>query len=166
MQDEKRRGRPPGARNKPKVPSPTLPNTAYHHADPSTMIARNLALIDRVQIGLQNEWDKAFAKDPGRFFATREEVQQLQALANALVRTIEALKKSSDLADELAKRMTPQQLLEAAVRKLEGQDAATIRYFIKRLRASLELLGPVTERQDVVMGMTATDAIASLDEDE
>ena len=60
------------------------------------------------------------------------------------MRTIDALKKSSDLAEELARRMTPAQLLEAALRKVEGQDLATLTYAIKRLCAYREKLAPVT----------------------
>lgn len=166
MDEVKRRGRPPGSRNKERlVPVSTKQLADYQHADPDTIISRQLVMLDVVQQQLRNELN-AHVNDGTKFVDVRM-IQALERLANSIVRTVEALKKSADLTTELAARMTPEQLLEAALKKIEGQDTATLNYAIKRLRAHRERLAPVAGFDKMQMGepATATAAIAGLTDD-
>jgi hypothetical protein len=164
----KRRGRPPGSRNKPKdrlVPPSTKPLEDIVPVDPDSLVARQLTLLNWAQISLRNEMKKAM-QAKGEWISA-EDIEKLTDLSQALIRTIDALKKSADLAAELASRMTAEQLLEAAIRKIEGQDVATLNYAIKRLRAHRERIAPVGGMDKIQMGepATATAAIAELAED-
>lgn len=171
------RGRPIGSKNKPR---PELPEPVasvrlvppmnhqiqdYRHADPLAMIDRQFSIIDWAQQALRNEMTGGFAAK-GEHVSI--DVRKITELSNALARNVEALKKAQDVMEELAKRMSPEQLLEAAIRKLEGQDLKTLNHAIKRLRAHRERLAPVTggnaERAQIGSAdeEKATDAIASL----
>ena len=144
------RGRPKGVKNKkpwaqagPRlVPQATTPNQDFKYADPNTLVARQLSLIDWAQLALRREIDRG-AQANGLGGIGLDDIQRIEKLSNGLVRAIEALRRVTDIAEELKNRMTPEELLEAAVKKVEGQSPATIRYAIKRLRAFLETLGPV-----------------------
>lgn len=171
MDEPKRRGRPPGSRNRPKdeqgraVPPSTLPREDYHHPDPDAIVARQLTLVDWAQQALRNEMKRAM-QSKGEWIG-EVDIAKLEKLSQSVVRAIEALRKSSDLAMEMAARMTPEQLLEAALKKIEGQDLATLNYAIKRLRAHRERLAPVGGMDKLQMGetrATATTAIADLDD--
>lgn len=95
-----------------------------------------------------------------------EDTKELLDLSNALARAIEGMKKHSDLASELASRMSAEDLLEAAMQKIEGQSLPTINYCIKRLRAKREALAPVAGLERFAIGKDgdekAVDAIADL----
>lgn len=164
--DKPRRGRPPGSRNRPKddrlVPPSTSPLEDIRPVDPDSLVARQLTLLDWAQQALRNEMKKAM-QAKGEWIDGKD-IEKLADLSQAIIRTIDALKKSSDLAAELASRMTAEQLLEAAIRKIEGQDLATLNYAIKRLRAHRERLAPVGGMDKIQMGevATATAAIAEL----
>jgi len=171
---KRRPGRPKGARNKPKdgeirrpltkaAPGLTssLANTGgslsdYHHADPDALVSRQLRMIDTAQRVLVKSMEQNFARP--EFNVDHLDITRIEKLSNALVRAIEALKKSSDLADELSKRKTPEQLLEIALKKIEGQNLPTLNYAIKRLRAHRERLAPVAPIDRANMGETATGA--------
>lgn len=171
---KRKRGRPKGSRNKPQTTNPVRltppsfdPGADYRYADPETIIARQLSMLDWAQQACRNEMQRAM-QGKGLHIDVRD-IEKLEKLSNAIVRAVDALKKSADLADELAKRMTPEDLLEAALKKVEGQDAATLRYAIKRLRAYLEKLGPVKHADqiaagDMPFGARATDAISALED--
>ena len=164
----KKRGRPPGVRNKPKdeqgrlVPPSTKPEADYRHADPDTIVSRQLSMLDWAQQAMRNEMQRAMQKKG--MWVSVDDIHKLEKLSNAIVRAIDALKKSSDLATELASRLTPAQLMEAALAKIEGQDLATLNYAIKRLRAHRERLAPIHGMDKIQMAEpgTATAAIASL----
>ena len=165
----KKRGRPPGARNIPTtMPILTPPADRvkgdYKHADPETIISRQLSMLDWAQQALRNEMMSGF-QAKGTHIDTKD-IERLEKLSNAIVRAVDALKKSSDLSEELAKRLTAEQLLEAAIAKVEAQDIKTLKYAIKRLRAYLETLGPVRfqDRQEIGE-VTATGAIAALEDE-
>lgn len=160
-----RRGRPPGSRNKPETTSPLTPPSFealadYKSADPMTIISRQLAMLDWAQQACRIEMQRGMQKSGVRFDA--KDIDKLAGLASAIVKTVDALKKSTDLAEELAKRMTPEQLLEAALAKVEAQDTATIAYAIKRLRAHRERIAPPTR----LPYQSASDAVAGLEEAE
>jgi hypothetical protein len=161
----KRRGRPKGSRNAPALFKPILTPPAdevkgdYKHADIDTIIARQLSMVDWAQQATRNEMMRAYqAKGLSVQVA---DIERLTALSTAIMRSVDALKKSSDLASELASRMTPEQLLEAALAKIEGQDIKTLRYAIRRLRAYVDRLGPVTSRDKAELGENSLPAFAA-----
>lgn len=165
------RGRPVGSKNKTKpklftrVSTETATNVPraladYQHADPHSLIERALCLVDWQLTAMRDEMLSA----TGSPDASRRTLE----LSNSLVRCIESLKKYNDVADELQKVMSPEQLLEAALKKIEGQDLATLKYAIKRLRAHQERLGPIVaaiKPAAVNADDSATAAIASLEGD-
>lgn len=129
-------------------------------------------MLDWAQQACRNEMQRAM-QGKG-LHVDISDVKKLESLSNAIVRSIDALKKSSDLADELSKRLTPEQLMEAALKKIEGQDLATLNYAIKRLRAHRERLAPTTVHDRRQLGELATattpavtgrSAIAALEDD-
>lgn len=168
----RKRGRPKGSRNKPalarEVPPGIRPMDDYRHVDPDALIGRQLTLIDWAQQALRNEMQRAMQAKGTRIQSG--DISRLAELSNALVRSLDALKKHNDLAEELQKRLSGEKLLEAALMKIEGQDLPTIRYAIKRLRAYIEKLAPVTPQDKQQMGEplppkgTAASVIASLDD--
>lgn len=172
--EPKRRGRPPGSRNKPKEPEQRLapPSSTvkadYRHVDLSAMVERQAALIDWAQQAVRNEMNRAMG-NKGTFIDERD-VKKLSELSAALVRCLEAIKKADDLEELIKGRLSGEQLLELALRKIEGQDLATLNYAIKRLRAHRERIAPVDglakmqmgERKDEPAEQTATSAIAEL----
>lgn len=169
--EKPRRGRPPGRRNRPVLDRPILtppstePMRDYAHADIETIISRQLSMIDWAQQALRNEMMRAYQAKGVSIGAP--DLQKLETLSNTIVRTVTGLKASSDLAQEIAKRLSPSQLLEAALAKVEAQDRATLKAAIKRLRGYLEKLGPVSfQDRQAMKEVTSGGAIASLDEDE
>lgn len=166
-----RRGRPPGRRNIPSLASPikiltppaSEPFADYKAADPETIIARQLSMIDWAQQALRNEMMRAY-QAKGVSIAAGD-LSKLETLSNTIVRTVAGLKASSDLAIELAKRLSPEQLLDAALAKIESQDRATLRAAIKRLRQYMDRLGPVNGNDKQAMLETSGAAIASLGEE-
>lgn len=166
----RKRGRPKGSRNKssllpPPRMVPPVPGGShgddYRHADIGTIVSRQITMLDWAQQAVRNEMKRALAGTG--LHLQHKDLEKLEKLSNAIVRAVDALKKSSDLAEELSKRMSPADLLEAACQKIEGQDLPTINYFIKRLRAYRERIAPVNGIDKMVMGDRATDAIASLE---
>lgn len=181
------RGRPKGSTNKHKrgesmtgggdrlVPPSASKDDDFAHADPATMLSRQLSLINWQQQALRIKMfggvksaDQAL-KDirSGGKTTFPEDTKELLDLSNALTRTMEGMKKHSDLAAELASRMTAEDLLEAAIKKLEGQSLVALTYAIKRLRAKREALGPVPGLERHRIGTAeeddrATTAIAAL----
>lgn len=151
--DSKKRGRPPGSRN--KIRGRAL--TDYGHSDPDTICARQLTMLEAAQKALQRDLEKMVSGDEK--WVDVKNILALEKLSNAIVRGIEAMKKSADLGDELASRLSPEQLLEAAIKKIEAQDLPTLKYAIKRLRAKREQLTPTVETID---SDTAAGAIAGL----
>jgi hypothetical protein len=150
-------GRPKGSRNKrvSKIgpPNPQREKSDYEHADPSTFVSRQLSLIDTAQRWLRDEMTAIAA---GEEELAGFDIRKLHELSQALCRTVEALKRASDVAEEMVKRMSPEQLLEAAIQKIAAQDRPTVEYAIKRLRETRRDMSPVDEEQP------AADAIADL----
>lgn len=173
--EKPRRGRPPGARNKPRpdptstphlariTPPSTNPMLDYKHADPDTILSRQWTMLDWAQQACRNEMQRAMQASGYRIDG--KDIEKLERLSNAIVRAIDAMKKSADVADELAKRLTAEQLLEAALKKIEGQDLATIRLIIKRLRNYYETVGQGSAAgiSEIQERTTGADAVAALD---
>lgn len=154
--DKRRPGRPAGSKNKriAKIgpPNTSRPKADYEHADPETLIARQFSIIDTAQQWLRSEME-AVARGEGEVVGF--DVRRIHELSQALSRTLESLKRSADLAEEMAARLSPEQLLEAAITKLAAQDRVTVEYAIKRLR---EVRRDITTEPD----QTAASAIAEL----
>lgn len=151
-------GRPPGSRNKTG-----RAKTDYNHSDPDTICSRQLSMLEAAQKAMKRDLDRLESGEEK--WVDVKTILALEKLSNAVVRAIDALKKSADLADELASRLTPEQLLEAAIKKLEAQDLPTIKYAIKRLRAKREQLAPSAEAvKPADPEDTAAAAIAGLTE--
>ena len=87
----------------------------------------------RAQQAMRNEMKRSM-QAKGEWISA-DDIGKLEKLSTAIIRAIEALKRSSDLASELSSRLTAEQLLEAAIKKVEAQDLATLNYAIRRLRA-------------------------------
>ena len=162
---KKKRGRPPGSRNKPALARDVVPPTedarvkADYGSDPSTIISRQLTMLDWAQQVMRNSLLRAYERKTVELH--EKDVVKLEKMSNAIVRAVDALRKSSDLAEELSSRMSPEQLLEAAIGKLEAQDAPTVRYAIRRLKAHLERVAPAAKSGEGVH--TAASAIAELE---
>lgn len=189
---QKRRGRPPGVPNSYPVthnrsmtgggPREVPPSASRHddfaHADPATMLSRQLSMISwqqqalRIKImgGIKSEKDALADIRKGGMTTFADDTKELLDLSNALVRAIDGMKKHMDMAKELAAQMNAEELLEAALKKIEGQSIATLNYAIKRLRAKREALAPVPGFDRHAIGypvedpkdQKATDAIAEL----
>lgn len=175
----KRRGRPPGVRNKPSlqrepmvsparplVPPSTEAGADYRHPDPDAIVSRQLTMLDWAQQATRNEMQRAMQSTGIRMDV--RDIEKLEKLSNAIVRAIDALRKSHELADVLSKCKTPGELLELALKKVEGQDLATLNYAIKRLRAHRERIAPVRQTDRLQLGetLTGSGAIGTLGDDE
>jgi len=157
------------------VPPTASKHDDFAHADPATMLSRQLSLISwqqqalRIKMfgGVKTAEQALDDVRKGGKITYPEDTKELLDLSNALTRCMEGMKKHSDLANELASRMSAEDLLEAAIAKLEGQSLPTLNYAIKRLKAKRESLAPVHGRERVSIGPKdedekATSAIASL----
>ncbi len=166
---KRKRGRPVGSKNKKDALLPPSRMAAaspgvgedFRHSDISTIIARQFSMLDLAQQAVRN-WMLAGAASADGLHVGEGDLAKLEKLSNAIVRAVDGLKKSSDVADEMSKRMSPEQLLEAACQKLEAQDLPTLRYFIKRLKAYSERLELELPEKVALPTDKATDAIASL----
>lgn len=172
---KRRRGRPVGSKNKPKfgsqvqkVPVQTPPQIVvngkaqthldFKYADPETLAARNMSLIDHAQQALRHELGIGFQAD-GKSIS-QYDVDKIVDLCSALDRAAAGMLRVQKLAQEIARNDTPEQTLEKAVLKIMGQDTATLRSIIQRLdKHCKKLVAGKTEKQTV---QTATDAIAAL----
>lgn len=164
-------GRPKGSRTRPalmrqgqSVPrGPMASGEDYRHADPSAVVSRAFVLLDWASAAVRIEMQRSMERPSQEIVFDDKDMKRLEALCNAIVRAMDGMKKAAGLADELAARKTPEELLEIALKKIEGQDLSTINYAIKRLRAYRERLAPVAGFDKMQMGETAASAIASLE---
>lgn len=148
---KRRPGRPRGSKNTPALARPLAPSS-----DPITLVQRNFEMVDWAQAAIRREMQRLMQTENTR--AAEGLCKRLLDVSNALARSIDALKKANNALEELQKVLTPAQLLEAALKKIEGRDPGEIRYAIKRLRASLDGGAPAL--------LTGADALASLADDE
>jgi hypothetical protein len=164
------RGRPPGSRNRlsiqpvqtpPQVVAANrnpLPKLDFKYADPETLAARNMSLIDHAQQALRHEIGAGFQAD-GRSIS-HDDIEKILHLCAALDRAAAGMARVQKVAKELAENLTPEQTLEKAIQKVMGQDTATQRYVIRRLQENLKKL--TKHHNSKVDIATATDAIAAL----
>lgn len=143
---KKKAGRPPGSKNGRKLLPlgklsrwdnySTPPKMDYRHEDIETLVGRQLSMVglaqDRVRqemLGLTDDGQPGKISKP----ITLDDVERLNDLSNALVRSIDALQRATKVADELKDKLTPEQVLDAAIAKIKSQDLATITDIIKQL---------------------------------
>src|SRR5688572_18899161 len=97
---KRRRGRPPGRRNKPVLAQPILvppsssPGLDFADADVDSIVARQLSMVSWAQQALRNEMMRAYqAKGVSISF---NDIEKLEKMSNAIVRSVDGLKKASN----------------------------------------------------------------------
>lgn len=178
---KRKRGRPPGRKNDATIaaealvnqrlaPESTVPFEDYRHADMGAIIERQITMLDWAQQACRNEMKQGMQRDGKRI--DLKDIEKLESIAQSIIRTVDALKKYEGVAAEIEKRLTPAQLLEWAITKIEGQDTATLNAVIKRLRAHRATIAPVNGLDKIQLGepsakkeQTAVDAMRALAED-
>lgn len=131
-------GRPKGSKTKSKSLAPPAWRAAaaeIEHSDLQTLVDRQLVLAEIMQGSLREEIRRRLnAKES----LNLEDVRRFETMTQALHRCFQTLKGSGELAEEMAARMTGQQLLQAAVDKLCAQEPNTVRWAIRVLRAHID----------------------------
>jgi hypothetical protein len=172
----KRRGRPPGTRNGHKLtPLSKLPNWSnyttppkmdYRHEDIETLVGRQLSMVglaqDRVReemIGYDKDGNERYMGDKK---VTCEDIERLLDLSATLVRSIDALQKATKVAEELRSKLTPEEVLEAAIKKIESQDLVTLSTIIQRLGGARAKNKKANKAAKTI---GAADALADLEKD-
>lgn len=136
----KPRGRPKGSRNRIEVPSDAVRAAAIEHSDPTTLIERQFVIAEWMQSAFRAEIQRRM--ESPNITVDGNDVKRFEGLTIALDRAVNTLRRSQDMAEELANRMTADQLLDATLKKIESQEPAFIRYAIKRLKAYHDKLVP------------------------
>lgn len=153
LDEPRRRGRPPGRRNK----TPLVKDTEEVFPDQG---APDVDQILNDQLRYIAAAQKQIAKESQTGFTTTG-LRQLHSISGALVRAVEALGRAAKVKEELASRMSPSQLLEAAISKCEQQDLPTLNMIIRRLtKFRAGKVGGFTPTL-----VTAADAIAAAQEE-
>lgn len=160
-----RRGRPPGSGARSTEPAreatPAFTVKLNYAVDPTKIVTRQLTMLGWAQQCIRDEFARRMnSKNPS---VEQAEIVQLEKLSNGILRAIEAMRRSEELTEEIANKLSPDQLIEALLKKLERQDAATVKYAIKRLRAHLERIAPDGPVRTDADKRAATDLIAELD---
>jgi hypothetical protein len=148
-----KRGRPKGSRNRKNIPVVS----EVRHSDPSTLVERQFVIAEWMQSAFREEIRRRMGEP--RLHINSDDVKRFESLTMSLSRAVESLKKVSVMADELASRMSAEQLLDAALKKIEAQDTGFVKYSIKRLKAHLERVLPKAAQIDTE---TAADALRGL----
>lgn len=168
---KKRRGRPPGTRNGRKlVPLSkvenwdaykTPPLMDYRHEDIDALVGRQLSMVGLAQDRIRQEMlGSADAKCEKTI--TVDDVERLVDLSNALVRSIDALQRATKITAELKSKLTPEQVLNAAIEKIKSQDVATLTLIIQKL-AKHRNKNP--KHNKYIKTIAAADGIADLEKD-
>ena len=169
---KRRPGRPPGRGNKlqplselPKWDTYAVPpKLDYRHEDIETLVARQLSMVglaqDRIRqemIGVDGEGKKTYM---GEKTITTDDIERLMDLSSTLVRSIDALQRCTKVAEELKNKLTPEQVLEAAILKIQAQDLPTLTNIIQRL-IKFRKKNPRSNKH--VKTVAAADSIADLE---
>lgn len=168
-------GRPPGRKNGNKLLPlgklakwdnyTTPPRMDYRHEDIETLVGRQLSMVGLAQDRVRQEMLGLTADGKPGIIASKpitlDDVERLNDLSNALVRSIDALQRATKVADELKNKLTPEQVLHAAIDKIKMQDAATITDIIKEINKSRKS----DPRHRPVKTVGAADGIASLEDE-
>lgn len=153
MEEPKKRGRPPGAKNKPKpyeadrlMPQSTIPFDDYKHPDPLAMVSRLYTECDWAMQALHNSLRKGMGHASGERVSL-EDSEKMARVAASLEKAIVTHGRAIKLTQALQSQKTPAELLEIAIKKIEGQTLATQRTILQRLRNTIARLGPVRVRE-------------------
>jgi hypothetical protein len=138
---KKKRGRPPGRAGRKLAPLSTIekwstyqspPMMDYRHEDIDALVGRQLSMVglaqDRIREEMLGPSDAKCEKG-----VTADDVERLVDLSNALVRSIDALQRATKITQELKSKLTPEQVLNAAIEKIKSQDIATLTQIISKL---------------------------------
>jgi hypothetical protein len=171
---KRKAGRPVGSRNGNKLlplgklskwDSYTVPHKMdYRHEDIETLVGRQLSMVGLAQDRVRQEMLGTTAEgEPGRIAKpiTMDDVERLNDLSNALVRSIDALQRATKVAEELKKKLTPEQVLNAAVEKIKAQDVPTITEIIRILDKHRK---KDPRHNSAAKTIAAADSIASLED--
>lgn len=167
---KKRRGRPPGRAGRKLAPlskvekwdayqTPIMMD--YRHEDIDTLVGRQLSMVglaqDRIRQEMLGPVDALCEKT-----VTEDDVERLVALSSALVRSIDALQRATKITAELKSKLTPEQVLNAAVEKIKAQDIATMTLIISKL---IKHRNKNPKHNKHVKTIAAADGIADLEKD-
>jgi hypothetical protein len=167
-------GRPPGKRNGNKLLPlgklarwdnyTTPPKMDYRHEDIQTLVGRQLSMVGLAQDRVRQEMlGTTVDGEPGIIASrciTLDDVERLNDLSNALVRSIDALQRATKVSDELKAKLTPEQVLDAAVDLIRAQDLPTLTEIIKALNTHRKK----DPKHKPVKTVAAADGIASLED--
>jgi hypothetical protein len=147
------RGRPKGVRNKrpeerfavpaAQVAPSVLPYEDYTAPDPMALVGRLYAEVDWGMTALRNMMKTGIGAAKG-MNVSYEDTEKLAKVSAALCNALVAHDRAIKLMDKLKEAKTPAELLEIAVKKIEGQDLATMSAIIKRLRDKRKSIAPMT----------------------
>lgn len=159
--EQKRRGRPPGVKNRIEVPTEAVKLANIEHTDPITLCERQFVIAEWMQAAFREELRKRM--EAPTVTVSMDDVKRFAEITVGLDRAVNTARKALDTAEELANRMTAEQLLEAALKKIQTQEPAFVRYAIKVLRAHLDRVVPKADPDRTPLG-TAVEAMASLED--
>lgn len=154
--EAKRLGRPPGVKNRAKPAPP-------QRIDPEQLIEAQLQLLSDVQGALAEDFKRT--REAGQKWVDGKFIMSLGRHSQAIAKAVETLKRSTDVAEEMAKRMTAEQLLDAALRKIEASDTATVNYAIRRLRAQRDATA-TAQVAPIISAAEAIDRLEDSDDDD
>jgi hypothetical protein len=157
----KRRGRPPGVKNR-VVPADPVRLANIEHTDPLTLCERQFVVAEWMQSAFRDELRRRMGTSSVAI--SMDDVKRFEGISIALDRAVKTARAALDTAEELAGRMTAEQLLEAALKKIQAQETSYVRYAMKVLRAHLDRVAPRADRNRAPLG-TAVEAMASLEDD-
>jgi hypothetical protein len=154
-QPKRGRGRPKGSKTRPR-PEPLAGVASRRALDPSDMVNDQLALLHYAQCSIRKMMVEEGMSDRAS--------KNLLTTSQGIAKSIEALRRCTDLEDEMARRLSPEKLLEAAISKLESQNLEIISYAVKRLTDARRRLEKAPEAPIEGLSPNAVAAIAALGE--
>lgn len=172
MESKRKPGRPLGSKNAPKA-TPFTARAPFDKTrpikdstgptrtvDPMRVVDDQLRILAWTQELLIKELEATRGSTCPPLLL---DIKRLSDLSNAIARCVDSMKRVTDIAEEIAARKTSAELLEMAMKKIEGQDMATLNYAIRRLRAFRDQFGSALSVADDKA--TASDVIAALEDE-
>lgn len=151
--EEPRRGRPKGSKNRVEVPSEGLRAAALEHADPTTLVERQFVIAEWLQTAFRRELKRRM--NAPTITIDIDDVKRFESITASLDRAVRTLANVDKVAEEMANRLSADQLLDKTLQKIEAQDPAFVRYAVKRLKAYLDKLVPKADPDRVPLGTLA-----------
>jgi hypothetical protein len=165
---KKKRGRPPGVKNKPKgspedrlMPPSLVPFEDYKHPDPLAMVSRLYTECDWAMQALSNEMKKGLGHKEGQRVSF-EDAEKLARVAASLEKTIVTHGRALKLMAQLRADKTPEQMLRIAINKIKGQSLATQRAILVELKEHIRKLGPIGKKDKDLLDIGKNNGTASL----